>query len=196
MSQFSPENEQTGSVTLFFRDVCAGQPEALQPLWNFYFPRLMRLASRTLGDGLRVSGPDDAVQSAFLAFWQQAEAGSLKGEFHRDNLWAMLSVITVRKAKKLIRRETAAMRGGHLNRVGMDAADASSALASVTPQEFDIHSEELLMLLDDSLREIAVLKLMGNTNQEIAVSRNCTERTVERKLQMIRLAWQANVESG
>ena len=110
MSQFSPENEHAGSVTLFFRDVCAGQTDAMQPLWNFYFPRLMQVASRTLGDGLRASGPDDAVQSAFLAFWQQAEAGTLKGEFHRDNLWAMLSVITVRKAKKQIRRETAAIR--------------------------------------------------------------------------------------
>ncbi|MCA9141938.1 MAG: hypothetical protein H6821_14890 [Planctomycetaceae bacterium] len=183
-------------MTLFFREVCAGQTEAMQPLWNFYFPRLMQLASRTLGNGLRISGPDDAVQSAFLAFWQQAEAGSLKGEFHRDNLWAMLSVITVRKVKQQIRRETAAVRGGRLNRVGMDAielaaTDARNALASVTPQEFDIHSEELLMLLDDTLREFAILKLMGNTNQEIAAARNCTERTVERKLQMIRLAWQA-----
>ena len=110
-----------------------------------------------------------------------------------------MSVITVRKAKKQIRHETAAIRGGRLNRVGMDAVelaatDARKALASVTPQEFDIHSEELLMLLDDTLREFAILKLMGNTNQEIAATRNCTERTVERKLQMIRLAWQAEAE--
>lgn len=200
MSQFSQEDKQAGSVTMFFREVCAGQTEAMQPLWDFYFPRLMRLASRTLGDGAqRVAGPDDAVQSAFLAFWQQAEAGQLRGEFHRHNLWALLSVITVRKAKKQIRRETAAVRGGRLKRVGLEAAnlaapDAENALAAVTPHEFDLHSEELLMLLSESLREFAILKLMGNTNQEIAVKQECTERTVERKLQMIRLAWQAEAE--
>ena len=202
MSQFSQENDATGSVTLLFREVCAGRADAMQPLWNHYFPRLLRLAGRTLGDGSQgAAGPDDAVQSAFFSFWQQAEAGQMDGHFHRDNLWAFLSVMTVRKARKQIRREAAVKRGGDLNRVELDvvidiaAAEARTAFQELSPQEFDLHSEELLMLLAEPLRPFALLKLMGHSNREIAERQRCTERTVERKLRLIRLAWESDVES-
>jgi DNA-directed RNA polymerase specialized sigma24 family protein len=42
---------------------------------------------------------------------------------------------------------------------------------------------------DDQLRHIALLKLEGYTNQEIAVKLDCVERTVERKLERIRRKW-------
>jgi DNA-directed RNA polymerase specialized sigma24 family protein len=41
----------------------------------------------------------------------------------------------------------------------------------------------------DSLREIALLKLEGHSNQEIANRIECGLRTVERKLQGIRAIW-------
>ena len=193
----APENDATGSVTMLFRGVCAGSPEALQPLWDKYFPRLMQLARRTLGDGReRVAGADDAVQSAFFAFWQQADAGKLDDDLRRGNLWAVLSVMTVRKARRQLRRESAQKRGGDLQHVGGDALDAlaaADAFETLSPQEFDLHSEELVQTLPEPLREFALLKLMGHSNAEVSDLLGCTERTVERKLRLIRLAWEAEL---
>jgi len=196
----APENDATGSVTMLFRDVCAGSPEALQPLWDKYFPRLMQLARRTLGDGRqRIAGADDAVQSAFFTFWQQADAGKLDDDLRRDNLWALLSVMTVRKARRQLRKEGAQKRGGDAQRLDGDVLqqlpgpEAQNAFQTLSPQEFDLLSEELLNMLADPLREFAFLKLMGHTNREVAESLRCTERTVERKLRLIRLAWEAEL---
>jgi DNA-binding CsgD family transcriptional regulator len=45
------------------------------------------------------------------------------------------------------------------------------------------------LLEDDALRTIAVLKMDGHTVDEIAVQLQCARRTVERRLQMIRVRW-------
>jgi DNA-directed RNA polymerase specialized sigma24 family protein len=48
----------------------------------------------------------------------------------------------------------------------------------------------LLELLDDAeLRTIAVAKMEGYTNAEIAAQLNRSERTVERRLRLIRDRW-------
>lgn len=197
MSHSSPHDDPAGSVTVFFHLVCGGEPDAVQPLWDHYFPRLIRLAERTLSDkNQRMAGADDAVQSAFVSFWQRANDMARDGSFHRENLWAMLSVMTVRKARKQLRRESARKRGGELRHVALDEnleTPLSNAFDALSPQEFDVHSEELMMMLDESLRPFVVMKLMGNTNREIASTRKCTERTVERKLRLVRLAWEVEL---
>ena len=49
----------------------------------------------------------------------------------------------------------------------------------------------VLEQLEPEVREIAVCRLMGYRNREIAERLKCTERKIERKLQLIRLAWEA-----
>ena len=44
-------------------------------------------------------------------------------------------------------------------------------------------------LADESLRVVALLKLEGHSNEEIARSLDCGLRTVERKLEVIRKRW-------
>ena len=46
-------------------------------------------------------------------------------------------------------------------------------------------------LADESLRVVALLKLEGHSNEEIARSLDCGLRTVERKLEVIRKRWMA-----
>ena len=58
-------------------------------------------------------------------------------------------------------------------------------------EEFDLHCEELLDQLDPEQREIALLRLLGFRNREIADRLACTERKVERKLNLIRLTWES-----
>ena len=52
----------------------------------------------------------------------------------------------------------------------------------------------LARLEDDELRTIAMMKLEGSTNQEIADHLDVTERTVERKVKKIRDAWSSMIE--
>ncbi len=187
----------TGSVTMFFHQLQAGDQAAVQPLWQRYLPRLLGLARKTLaGQPSPVLEPDDAVQSAFVSFWQRAR----QGEFRiadRNDLWNLLGVITVRKARNQARRERADKRGGGrvvsegvLTKPDGTPLPLEEAAAALPSADFDLHSEELLNRLDEELRTFAVLRLMGWTNREIADRLDCTERKVERKLNLIRLRWE------
>jgi DNA-directed RNA polymerase specialized sigma24 family protein len=63
-----------------------------------------------------------------------------------------------------------------------------------TPAEAVLLNEALecrfKLLSDPVLRQIAQWKLEGYTNAEIAAQLHCTQRTVERKLERIRIYWQ------
>jgi DNA-directed RNA polymerase specialized sigma24 family protein len=193
-----PPADHTGSVTLFFRQLRIGDPRAADALWERFFPRLVALARKTLaGRPQRVADADDAAQSAFASFCLRVR----QGEFEvtdRNELWNLLGVITARKARRQVRRESAGKRGG--GRVmGEDALVGRDGLplpldalaADQSAEEFDLHTEELLTQLDEELREFAVLRLLGFRNREIAEMHGCTERKVERKLNLIRLKWEA-----
>jgi len=49
-------------------------------------------------------------------------------------------------------------------------------------------------LADPDLEKIALWKLAGHTNEEIAVKQSCTRVTVQRKLRLIRKIW--DTETG
>ena len=67
-----------------------------------------------------------------------------------------------------------------------------------TPLEADVLNEALEQRLRDlpepDLRQVALMKLEGDTNQEIAEALQCGERSVERKLNLIRKRWEAVIE--
>lgn len=186
-----------GSVTHFFGKLRAGDRSAAGKLWEAYCPRLLGLARRTLrGREGKMADAEDAVQSAFISFWRRAELGEFGSDLDRNSLWNLLGVITVRKALKQIEHEIAQRRGGGRVRSESSLVDRNGeplqldqALGRMPALDFDLHCEELLLQLDDEQRGIALLKLMSYTNKEISAICGCTERKVERKLQMIRLLW-------
>lgn len=194
---FDHATSDEGSVTQFFDQLRTGSPAAADALWERYFPRLVALARKTLsGRPQRVADAEDAVQSAFASFCLRVRAGEFDVA-NRSDLWNLLGVITTNKARMQARREAAAKRGGG-RIVGEEAlvrADGSpmplDEAAVLPPADFDLHCEELLGQLDSELREIAVMRLLGYRNREIAGRLNCTERRVERKLGLIRLKWQS-----
>jgi DNA-directed RNA polymerase specialized sigma24 family protein len=191
-----------GSVTHFFSQLQTGDPAAAEALWERFFPRLVALARKTLaGRPQRVADADDAAQSAFASFCLRVRAGEFAIR-DRNDLWNLLGVITVNKARIQARREAAAKRGGG-RVVGEDALtrpDGSplpmEEAAIMPPADFDCHCEELLSQLEPELRQFAVLRLLGYRNREIAELHDCTERKVERKLNLIRLRWEAQWPGG
>jgi DNA-directed RNA polymerase specialized sigma24 family protein len=193
-----PPLDPAGSVTRFFRQLRDGDSAAANGLWERYFPRLVALARGTLArQPQRVSDAEDAAVSAFVSFWRRA--GDFTAVLNREDLWKLLGTITVRKALRQARRETTAKRGGGrvvseaaLNRPDGSPLPLDEAAAGVLTADFDLHSAELLDALEPELRTIAVFRLLGHTNWEIATALGCTERKIERKLHIIRLQWEAD----
>lgn len=187
-----------GSVTIFFGQLRTGDPAAAEALWGRFFPRLVALAHKTLaGRPQRVADADDAAQSAFASFCLRVKAGEFEVA-DRSDLWNLLAVVTANKARMQVRRESAEKRGGGrvigegaLARLDGSPLRLDEAGACLPSAEFDLQCEELLSRLEPELREFAVLRLLGYRNREIAELHDCTERKVERKLNLIRLRWES-----
>jgi DNA-directed RNA polymerase specialized sigma24 family protein len=55
------------------------------------------------------------------------------------------------------------------------------------------HIDQLFTLLDDAdLRKLAMEKMEGYSNREIAEHQNCSVRTTERRLKLIRAKYEEN----
>jgi DNA-directed RNA polymerase specialized sigma24 family protein len=194
------------SVTHWIGDLRSGnRDEASRRLWERYFERLARLAQarlRTAGGG--PADGEDIALSAFDSFVRGTAAGRYPALGDRDDLWRLLVTITARKAHNQRRDEGRQKRGG--GRVVGEGALAGTDpmgddfLAQVvgsepTPEFAALVTDEYRRLFgsltDESLRVVALLKLEGHSNEEIARSLDCGLRTVERKLEVIRKRWEA-----
>lgn len=190
-------DDSLGSVSLIFQQLQDGDRDAARKLWTRYFPRLAHLAQTVLRGRRLPSSAEDAVQDAFLQFFQHAEFGNYHRKLHRDRIWQILSRITIQRASKLIRREAAQKRGSGGVMVASDLEDGSCAnvldnvIGTLSTAEFDVILKETLELLDDDLREIVFLRLAGYTNAQMKDMLGCSLRSVERRLFLIRATWSA-----
>lgn len=191
-------------ITRWIDGLRAGDDEAIANLWNHYFDRLVRLARARLGTSpRRVADEEDIAVSVFRCLCAGAETGRLAEIGHRDDLWRVLVTMTVRKTIDQQRRDGNAKRGGGKVRgesmfTGPHGDERTPGLqrfgdGSPTPDMLLIMEEEGRRLLDaledDALRQVALWKLEGYTNDEIAERIGLTTRSVERKLQRIRERW-------
>jgi DNA-directed RNA polymerase specialized sigma24 family protein len=189
--------ESEGSVTRWIDTLKAGDRDAAQALWNAYFQRLVTLArARLRGAARRAADEEDVALSAFDSFVRGAERGRFPGLNDRDGLWQMLFVITVRKACDLVKHEGRQTRGSGKVRTLSDLADlgASEALGNdpspeLAAQVADECRRLLALLPSDALRQVALWKMEGFTNEEIAQRLGCVRFTVDRKLRSIRQVW-------
>jgi RNA polymerase sigma factor (sigma-70 family) len=137
------------------------------------------------------------------SFYRAAAAGRYPRLKDRHDLWKMLVTFTAHKVSKQFRRQRAQKRGGGhvrgesaLDRAG--ESDGDHGIHDVLGRE---PSPELVAMMaetcddlvgqlgDESLQTIALSKLEGYTNAEIAEQLGVTERSVERKLARIRKRW-------
>jgi RNA polymerase sigma factor (sigma-70 family) len=166
-----------------------------QALWNHYFERVVRLA-RTRMFALQgaVYDEEDAAASALRSLFRGIQTDRFPQLDDRHNLWRILVVITNRKLRAQWRRENAGRRG-------QASADPDAIPISIeqligdepTPEfvaELMDETESLLEKLgDDTLRRIAVMRMDGLSSDEIAARLGCTTRTVQRKMERIRVVW-------
>jgi DNA-directed RNA polymerase specialized sigma24 family protein len=190
----------TGSVTHLFSLARQGDAAAFAPLWQHFFPRLVSLARKRFSGRPAVSDDaEDAAQAALISFWSQLQSGELLQDLCREGLWNLLATITARKVGKQKRHDAAARRGA--GRVQGEAdlpGDRPLAeLLSVLPtQELDLQAAELMEALPPELQELAMLRLLGHSTEEIAEQFDCTRRKVQRKLELVRLRWESLTAVG
>jgi len=196
--------EDDPSVTEWIADLRDGNTqEAARRLWERYFDRLARLAHARLR--ATPQGPadgEDVALSVFESFFRGASEGRFPQIAGRDDLWKLLITITTRKASNQRRRENQLKRGGGRVVVGTDLAsghDGDDALAQIaggepTPEFTAALVDEIRRLFaglrDDSLRDVALRRMEGYSNHEIADLLKCSLRSVERKIELIRKAWE------
>jgi RNA polymerase sigma factor (sigma-70 family) len=192
-----------GSITELIR--LAGQDDrADHLLWERYFHRLITFARKKLGGvSRRVADEEDVVLSVFESLLQGVRVKRFNSLNDRDDLWQILVMLTARKAanqrKMLLRKKRGSgkVRGESVFDGGADQSRAAGLAqivgAEPSPAFAAQVAEKMRDLLDGlpdpTLREIAISKMQGYTNCEIAYRLGCKQRTIERKLQRIRMLW-------
>jgi RNA polymerase sigma factor (sigma-70 family) len=200
-----------GSVTVWISQLKAGEAAAAQQLWERYFQRLVALAqSKLQATPRRAADEEDVALSAFDSFCRAARDGRFSRLRDRDDLWPLLVVLTLRKARHLARDESRAKRGGGgvLDEAALSGRPGSAGgegnLEEIlgrepTPEFAAQVAEQCQRLLDrlghEDLRTIALRKMENYTIEEIASQLGCVPRTIRRRLQRIRSIWEKEGES-
>ena len=176
------------SVTRLIRAAQHDRSSAVGPLLAVYFERLVQLARKRLQGlpGMANYDEDLALRSFYSVYRRVRDPERPLELTGRDDLWRLLATRTISRAIDLIRRHRPEEVAG--------AYDAQQLLTrEPTPEEVAATSDECRRLLDlleePELRQIALWKVEGFTNEEIAVRLDCVPRTVERKVGRIRLLW-------
>jgi DNA-directed RNA polymerase specialized sigma24 family protein len=194
----------TGSVTYWIGKLKEGEREAVQRLWEGYFRRLVGLVRPKLRAASRqAADEEDVALSAFDSFCQAAAQGRFPRLQDRDDLWHLLVLIAVRKAANLVKHERRQKRGGgkvvHVSALPGDedgdgpvfvaaiGREPDPALAAQVAEEY---RRLLDVLADAELRAVAVARMEGRTNTEIAAALGRSTGTVDRKLALIRKIWE------
>jgi DNA-directed RNA polymerase specialized sigma24 family protein len=193
-----------GSITQWISDLRAGRSSAAAGLWQRYYHRLVGLAGKKLRDApRRVADEEDVVLQAFHSFCRGAEDGRFPRLEDRDDLWQILVMLTARKAADQLKQQFRAKRGGgqvrgdsvfidrfdNEERAGIDQVVGSEPTPEFALRVADECRRLLQKLGDDTLCAVAVAKMEGYSNDEIAQRLGVQTRTIERKLRLIRELW-------
>jgi len=191
-----------GSFSDWIEGLRGRHETAVARFWNHFYSLLIPLAYHKLRGAPRgIADEEDVAASALATFIRRFQQGEFPSLHDRHGLWPLLVKITERKALNLARDQRRLKRGGGkvLGEGSLEDRDQSSgggfdqvAGREPTPELAADMNEalgRLLGMLDDGLRQIAVLKLEGRTNEEIASRIDRSPTTVERRLRLIRDMW-------
>ena len=200
------ESCESESVTEWIDQLKLGDSYAAQKLWRRYISELVRLADKMLGRRrLRLGDGEDVASRAFSSFLKCVENGKFPNLSDREDLWQIMVMLTDRRAKDHLDKEFAKKRGNnkivdrklshHRNNNDDECAGLDWLVDQKPTPDFAVQfAEEIKIMFDrldsDELRRIAMAKLEGYTNREIAEKEQLSQRTIERRLKLIRAIWE------
>jgi RNA polymerase sigma factor (sigma-70 family) len=184
----------TTNVSHWIDLVKYGDSAAANRIWQHYFDRLVRsVRHRLRGQNRAVSDEEDIVLSVFDSFYAAAEQGRFPDLSDRDDLWRLLLRMSARKVIDKCRHDRRRRRGGdvEIHLLGSDDETIIEAIGDEPSPEMVLMMQESLEQLFSHLgvghlQELAVAKLEGHSNAELARRFACSERTIERRLHLIR----------
>jgi RNA polymerase sigma-70 factor (ECF subfamily) len=172
----------------------AGDEDAARELFQRFVRRLIRLTQCQLDVVMRHKvDPEDVVQSAYKSFFLRYGEGKLEvGGW--DNLWSLLTLITLRKCLDRVKYYRAASRDAQREAVARQGAAGPEpwweAIArEPTPEEAAVLAEtveQLLRGLEAEERPVLEMSLQGFTTQEICQRLALAERSVRRLRERVR----------
>lgn len=206
-----PNEGLPGSVSILISKVKEGDEDSVRELWNRYSGALVRSAQTRISKQVAAKvDSEDLAQSVFFAIYRGAVEDKFDQLNDRAGFWTLVLAITRRKAVDRIRNLTAAKRGGAAamrasqEAVGESVANiVDRALSREVDPQVEVECEDLLESLKQQLdiedasgmlTRVAMSRIAGLSVKEIAAELDRTERTVERKLSLIRSLWSESIE--
>jgi RNA polymerase sigma factor (sigma-70 family) len=181
------------SVTRLIRAAQHDRDSAVGPLLAVYFDRLVQLARQRLRDlpGLMNYDEDLALRSFYSVYRRVRDPQRPFRLADRHDLWRLLATRTISRAIDLIRTHRPAELPGEDDLEQLLTREPTPEEAAATADE----CRRLLDLLDEpELRQIALWKVEGFTDEEVAARLDCVPRTVERKVRRIRMLWKHELQ--
>lgn len=189
---------QTISTMLF--KLRLGDEQAAFNLWERFFHQLLSQCRLRLRRNTKaVADEEDIVLSAMKSFCFGIRRGQFPELSGEENLWRLLMTIVTRKIADNHQHHTRQKRDKDRTQslTEMDNDSQSSAALmdrELSPQLAAECSEEIERLVGslehEDLKSIAVTKMEGFTNSEIAHQFRCSLTSNERKLRTIRSIWE------
>ncbi len=203
--------QSDGSVTVWLGHLVTGGATDAAAAGNSESLPLLAGGSRGPGASATAARQRDEVadeEDVALERVRQLRQGAAAGRFPklggRDDLWRVLVTITARKAFDQRQHENRRRRGGgkvfgedFLARPddeghgGLDQVVGREPTPAFAAQVADECRRLLSVLRDDTLRQIALLRMEGYSNEQVAERLGLGLRTIERKLDLIRKTWQS-----
>lgn len=193
------ESSSSDSISQWIAGLKDGHQRAAAKLWTRFFHQIRAVSRQKLG---AIPGATRDEEDLAISTMQAVFVGAQQGQFeqleNRDDFWQLVLVILSRKASNIRRSLIARKETLVSDLTNVDIPDNPWQIleqaAQTRPLEYGIDSlgiecEELLSLLDDRLQRVALLKMAGLTNEEIAASLDRSVTSVERYLQTIRKTW-------
>ena len=190
---------QEGSVSQWIGRLKNGTDSAARYIWDRYRRPLQSLASAELGDSPRsVSDDEDVVIRAFAAFLRRTREGAYGTMQTRDDLWRLLVTITRTYAWKQSRflgriRRRMTIKDPRANERMLTQLASSCPPPDVLASVSDSLRVLIDRLEDPELKEVAMGRLNGLTNEELAAKQSRSVRTIERRLVLIRNVWNEQI---
>jgi RNA polymerase sigma-70 factor (ECF subfamily) len=169
-----------------------GDQTAAWEVFDRYARRLAGLARTRLSSRFAAKlDPEDVVQSVFRSFFHRHADGQFELS-NWESLWALLTVITLRKCGHKTEHFLAACRDVRRETVPLSEECATSwqgIARDPTPVEAAVLTETIATLLGELAerdRGIVELSLQGEPAEAISAKLGCSERTAARVLGRVR----------
>jgi len=199
LDSLRPEDKLTQhSVTLLLQKARSQDAAAIAELWHKYWNQLVMAAHRQCRYQTALVDPEFIAQSVFAHVCNKFRTGSMDAIDDREQFWAVLLNLTKNRAIDHFRRETRQKRGGGVTVTSASNPDDAGGdnlfadrqtLDDQKASELLDHFKHILDAEDSTgtLTQVLLGKIAGESNQAIATALQVSARTIDRKVERIRL---------